>query len=41
VGRSAASRCRATAFSTSTWTSSCADPKCSISRDPAGTSARS
>jgi len=31
----AANRCRATAFSSSNWTSSsCAEPMCSISRDP-------
>ena len=30
----AASRCRATAFSSSSSTSSCAEPRCSISRDP-------
>jgi hypothetical protein len=30
----AATRCRAAAFSASTSASSCADPRCSISRDP-------
>ena len=30
----AASRCRAAAFSTSSSASSCAEPRCSIARDP-------
>ena len=36
----AATHCRATAFSTSSSASSCADPMCSMSRDPRWTSTR-